>query len=94
MKPTIQRATIRFINDENAQIAALEAGDVDYVPVVGAVESVDGFKDDKRFQLLVGMTQGVMFLGLNNKQAPFTDLKIRQALYHALDRQAINLGNA
>ncbi|MGE0749683.1 MAG: ABC transporter substrate-binding protein [Variibacter sp.] len=92
VKPTIAHATIRFINDENAQIAALEAGDVDYVPVVGAVESVDGFKDDKRFQTLVGMTQGVMFLGLNNKQAPFTDLKIRQALYHALDRQAVNIG--
>ncbi len=92
IKPTIQRATIRFINDENAQIAALQAGDVDYVPVVGAVESVDGFKGDDRFQILAGMTQGVMFLGLNNKQAPFTDLKIRQALYHALDRQAVNLG--
>lgn len=33
-----------------------------------------------------------MFLGLNNARSPFNDLRIRQALHHALDRQAINLG--
>jgi peptide/nickel transport system substrate-binding protein len=92
VQPSIRQVTIRFINDENAQISALEAGDVDYVPVVGAVESVDAFKDNKNFKVEVGMTQGVMFLGLNNAQSPFNDLKIRQALYHVLDRQAINLG--
>ncbi|WP_414731276.1 ABC transporter substrate-binding protein [Vineibacter terrae] len=59
-KPTIRHATIRFINDENAQISALQAGDVDYVPVVATIESVDGFKDDKRFKLDTGMTQGGM----------------------------------
>jgi peptide/nickel transport system substrate-binding protein len=92
IKSQIANATIRFINDENAQISALQAGDVDYVPVIGAVESVDGFKDDPQFKVEVGMTQGVMFLGLNNGQAPMTDIRVRRALYHALDRQAINEG--
>jgi len=91
-QPTIQKVTIRFINDENAQVSALEAGDVDYVPVVGSVESVDAFKGSAKFKVDIGMTQGVMFLGLNNAQPPFNDPKIRQALYHALDRQVVNAG--
>jgi peptide/nickel transport system substrate-binding protein len=90
--PEFPRVTIRFINDENAQISALQAGDVDYVPVVAAIESAESLKNDSRFTLDVGTTQGVMFVGLNNKQDPYANLKIRQALYHALDRETIDLG--
>jgi peptide/nickel transport system substrate-binding protein len=39
--------------------------------------------------VLIGSTEGETILSTNTKQAPFDNLKVRQALAHAIDRQAI-----
>jgi len=88
-KVAIAHATIRFIADESAQVAALLAGDIDYLTQLGALETVDRFKGDPRFQVLIGSTEGETFVGMNNKRAPFTDLRMRQAVNYAIDRKAI-----
>jgi peptide/nickel transport system substrate-binding protein len=87
-KVRIERVTFRFINDPAAQVAALLAGDVDAIPRFGALQAVKQFQADKRFTVEVGSTAGKGILAVNNRKAPFNDVRVRRALAHAIDRQA------
>jgi peptide/nickel transport system substrate-binding protein len=86
---SLERARFRFISDASAQVAALLAGDLDYVPFMGGLDAVERFKTDPRFQILVGATEGETFVGINNRRPPLTDVRVRRAINLALDRQAI-----
>jgi peptide/nickel transport system substrate-binding protein len=85
----LDRVVFRFVNDAAAQITALLAGDVDVFPRMSALESVGQFQADDRFQVLVGNTEGETILAMNNARAPLDNLVVRQAISHAIDRQAI-----
>ena len=84
--------TFRFIGDAAGQIAALQAGDIDYLPNIAAVEAAAELAADERFQVLVGSTEGETILALNNARAPFDDIRVRRALSHAIDRAEIIAG--
>lgn len=89
---TLKRATFRFIADAQAQVNALRAGDVDALPNLAAPEAVEPFKADRRFTVVNGATEGETILAINNQKAPFNDLRVRQALAHAIDRTTIIAG--
>ena len=57
-----------------------------YIP---APENLPQFKADSRFQVLIGSTEGETILSTNNKMPPFDNVKVREAMSHAIDRQAI-----
>lgn len=85
----LDTATFKFISDPTAAFAAVMAEDVDVFAGFPAPENLPQFEADPRFQVLVGSTEGETILSTNNKQPPFDDIKVRQALAHAIDRQAI-----
>lgn len=87
--PALQTATFKFISDPTAAFAAVMAEDVDVFTGFPAPENLPQFEADPRFQVLVGSTEGETILSTNNKQPPFDNLKVRQAVAHAIDRQAI-----
>ncbi|MES0862197.1 ABC transporter substrate-binding protein [Ruegeria sp. SCPT10] len=88
-QPALESATFKFISDPTAAFAAMMAEDVDVFDNFPAPENLPQFEADPRFQVLVGSTEGETILSTNNKQAPFDDIRVRQALAHAIDRQAI-----
>ncbi|MBT3141228.1 ABC transporter substrate-binding protein [Phaeobacter gallaeciensis] len=88
-QPALAKATIKFISDPTAAFAAVMAEDVDVFSGFPAPENLPQFDADPRFQVLVGSTEGETILSTNNKQPPFDNVKVRQALAHAIDRQAI-----
>lgn len=85
----LERATFRFISDPNAAFAAMMAGDVDAFPNFPAPETLAQFSADPRFSVIVGSTEGETILAMNNAQAPLNDIRIRQAIAHAINRQDI-----
>jgi len=88
-QPALETATFKFISDPTAAFAAMMAEDVDVFDNFPAPENLPQFEADPRFQVLVGSTEGETILSTNNKQAPFDDILVRQAVAHAIDRQAI-----
>jgi peptide/nickel transport system substrate-binding protein len=85
----LESATFKFISDPTAAFAAVMAEDVDAFSGFPAPENLPQFEADPRFQVLIGSTEGETILSTNNKMAPFDNAKVREALAHAIDRQAI-----
>ena len=65
------------------------AEDVDVFSGFPAPENLPQFEADPRFQVLIGSTEGETILSTNNKMPPFDNVKVRAAVAHAIDRQAI-----
>ncbi len=87
--PKIATATFRFISDPSAATAAIMAGDLDAFPLFPAAESLDQIRKDKRFAVVIGSTQGKTIMSVNNERPPFSDVRVRRALAHAIDRDAL-----
>ncbi|MDA3789003.1 MAG: ABC transporter substrate-binding protein [Desulfobacula sp.] len=85
----LKTATIKIIPDPAAAVSAMMAGDIDGFANFPAPESLAQFKSDPRFKVVIGSTEGETILSTNNQRGPFKNLKVRQAIAHALDRKAI-----
>lgn len=85
----LRRVTFRFINDGAAQVAALLAGDVDAFPRVSAARSLEQFKRDKRFQIVISGSRAKAIMAINNKRKPLDDVRVRRALSMAIDRKQL-----
>ena len=88
-KPALETATFRFIADPTAAFAAMMAGDVDAFPNYPAPETLSQLEADPRFKVIVGTSEGETILAMNNANAPLDNIKVRQAIAHAINRQDI-----
>jgi peptide/nickel transport system substrate-binding protein len=88
-KPALDTVTFRIIADPTAAFAAMMAGDIDAYPAFPAPENVAQFQADPRFQVTIGNTEGETILSTNNAMPPLDNIKVRQAIAHAIDRKAI-----
>ena len=87
--PALEQATFQFISDPTAAFAAVMAGDIDVFPAMPAPETLVQFEADPRFTVLTGSTEGETILSMNNLSDALSDIRVRQAISHAIDRQAI-----
>jgi peptide/nickel transport system substrate-binding protein len=82
----LDKIAFLIIPDASAAYAALLAGDVDSFPNFPAVELLPQVKDDPRFTIAVGTTEGETILAINNTKPPFNDIRVRRAIAHAINR--------
>ncbi len=85
----LAKATFRFISDPTAAFAAMMAGDVDAFPNYPAPETLAQLAADPRFKVIVGTTEGETILAMNNRKPPLDDVRVREAIAHAINRQEI-----
>ncbi len=88
--PYLNELSLRTLPDEQSRIAALRAGAID-----GATLSPDGaraFLNDSNFTVLRGLTAAfreLQFTIKTGETKPWHDVKVRQAVNHAINRQEI-----
>jgi peptide/nickel transport system substrate-binding protein len=85
----LKTIVFKVVKDPSAQVNALLAGDVDTFPGFQAPELVERIKKDARFAVVVGTTEGEVIMSTNNGKKPFDNLKVRQAMAHALNREEL-----
>lgn len=85
----LDKATFKFISDPNAAFAAVMAGDIDAFPGFPAPEILPQFQADPRFIVIEGSTEGETILSTNNKAGKLSDVRVRAAIAHAIDRRAL-----
>jgi peptide/nickel transport system substrate-binding protein len=90
--PRLERVTFRFIADPNAALAALKAGDVDASFFGLGPEHVADLRKDDRFTVIEGNTTNDVILAMNNSRKPFSDVRVRRAITHAVDKKEILTG--
>jgi len=98
-RPLLDRVIVKFIPDSNTLIANILAGNVDVVvPEEGDIDAAfevrqrwEGTGNQVRFDIIDGLEQ-IQMQHQPQYSRPlygFTDRKVRQALYQAVDRQAL-----
>lgn len=87
--PGVEQVTLKYFADATATTNALKTKDVDAIYNLQAPELVGQFEDDPAFEVTVGTSSGEVSLSLNNRAEPFDDVRVRQAVLYALDKQAI-----
>jgi peptide/nickel transport system substrate-binding protein len=90
--PRLERVTFRFIADPNAAQAALKAGDIDASLFGLGPEHVTELRRDPRFAVIEGDTTNDVILAMNNAKKPFSDVRVRRAVTHALDKREVLQG--
>lgn len=85
----LDKATFKFISEPTAAFAAIMAGDVDVFPNYPAPENLPQLDADPRYSVVLGSTEGETILTMNNQSPPLDDVRVRQAISHAINRQEI-----
>jgi len=82
-EPAIDSVVIRFLTEEATRLAALQAGEIQLArnmspDNVGVAPNV-----------VAGFVSEVLIVRLNAEHGPFSDINVRKAVNHAIDREAI-----
>lgn len=84
----LDKVEFRFIPDAAAAVPAVLSGDVQAFPFFPA-DAVSQVEGNPQLKVVIGSTEGETILAMNNKKPPLDNLKVRQAISYALDREAI-----
>jgi peptide/nickel transport system substrate-binding protein len=93
-RPYLDRIIMKVIPDATVAFAALEKGDVHYFPFKGVVggppyQLVDRLKQNPNLEVNVYEVSSMQRFFFRNDKPPFNNLKVRQAIAHAIDKRFI-----
>ena len=78
----------RFLVEPTTLIAELISGDVDLSSYV-TERDVNKVKDDPKTGVILAKSTSPIYLAIDMKKKPFDDIKIREAVIHAVDPEAV-----
>jgi peptide/nickel transport system substrate-binding protein len=86
--PKVSGVTFRFISEPSTALSALQAGEIDWTDSI-PTQRVAALKDDDSVTLATTPSNDYWYLALNEARAPWNDVRVRQAIAYAIDRDAI-----
>lgn len=89
--PKIKSLIVKIIPDPSTRLMELKTGNIDLMEITPAQFSMltDETYIKKNFNKYIGGNSRYGFLGFNLKDGRFSDTKVRQAISHAIDKEAI-----
>ena len=88
-KPYLDRIVYRIIPENSVRLLNLEQGSVDIVDGVNP-DDIQRIKANSKLVLLEQAGATINGISMNNQKAPFDDVRVRQAMNYAVNRQEIN----
>lgn len=89
--PSIQDLRVRVVEDANAMQAELKSGRIDLTPLPSNLtpDTVANLAKDPQLQVQKFAGANIVYLGFNVQQPPVNNLKLRQAIAYAINREQI-----
>jgi peptide/nickel transport system substrate-binding protein len=81
----IDQVEFRIIKDDQTALLQLQSGAIDFTSV--SAEQIETLGN--AFTIVSHPANSVFIMGMNHARPPFDKLEVRQAIYHAIDRDAI-----
>lgn len=88
-KVELAKLVFKVIPEDTTRVTALQTGQVDFT-AEPPLDMIDTLKGDDKLETSGVETFGLTYLAFNTQRAPFSDVNVRKAVYHALDMQAIH----
>lgn len=85
--PYLDEVTFKIINSPDTALIDLRGGSIDIYPYLTDSQASE-LKDS--FQILAAPSNVVQALFLNNAEAPLDNVKVRQAICYAIDKDSVN----
>ncbi len=87
-RPLLDRVVVKTVREDSARVLMLEAGDADLILNIPP-EDIPRLRKDPRFAIDSIATARALYVVINVKKKPFDDVRVRQALNLAVNRDAI-----
>ena len=89
--PSIQSLRVRVITEPNALQSELSAGRIDLAPLPTNLspDAINSLKQNANLQVLQFNGSNVNLLTFNTAQAPLNEVRVRQAICYAIDRESL-----
>ncbi|NNG02135.1 MAG: ABC transporter substrate-binding protein [Desulfobacteraceae bacterium] len=84
-----KKIIIKYFNNNSAQANALTSGQIDIITNVDSPEQLTNFKGKSKFTITEGKSTVKQVLAFNDQRKPFTDMRVRQAISSAINKEAI-----
>jgi len=83
------QVTLRYFADGTTAANALRGGAVDAVAGVSQPELLPPFEKDPAYRVTEGTSTGEVVMSMNNKAAPFDDVRVRKAVMYGVNRKGV-----
>ena len=87
-KPPFGTVIFRAVPDVSTRVADLKTGRADLIRLLPPDEAI-ALRSDARLAVLTVPTERVGYLFINAQAGPTTDVRVRRAIAHAIDKQAL-----
>ncbi len=87
-QPYLDGITYVVMSDQSARVFALESGEVDLITQLSP-DNISRLKGEGMTVVESPLSNQMWYMAVNVAEAPFNDLRVRQAVNHAIDRKAI-----
>jgi ABC-type transport system substrate-binding protein len=87
-KPRLDKIIVKTVKEDSARVMMLQSGDANLIVRIPS-EDIPRLEKDANLRLDSTETLRVLFLGINCYKKPYNDVRVRQALAYAIDKESI-----
>src|SRR3990172_16189 len=87
-KPRLEQIIIKTVREDSSRVLGLEAGDYDLIVRIPP-EEVGRLRRNEKLRIEADQSNRALRIGINASRKPFDDVRVRQALNYAVDKESI-----